>query len=188
MCRFKNKKMQTYISILRGINVGGHKMIKMDALRKMYETLDFTNVKTYIQSGNVIFVYKKANCEDLENKIAENIVKTFGFDVPVMVKTSDDISEVLQNNPFVNERNEDEKTLHVTFLSKIPDAADVEKIKNGQYTGDEFVIVEKNVYLYCADSYHKTKLSNNFFENKLKVTATTRNWKTVNELGKLSGE
>ena len=177
--------MQTYISILRGINVGGHKMIKMDALRKMYETLDFTGVKTYIQSGNVIFVYKKANCEDLENKIAENIVKIFGFDVPVMVKTSDEILEVLQNNPFLEKPDEDEKALHVTFLSKIPDAADVEKIKNVEYAGDEFVIVGKNVYLYCVNSYHKTKLSNNFFENKLKVTATTRNWKTVNELGKL---
>ena len=80
--------MQKYISILRGINVGGHKMIKMDVLRKMYEALDFLEVKTYIQSGNVIFVYKKTNCKDLENKIAENIVKILGFDVPVIVKES----------------------------------------------------------------------------------------------------
>ena len=177
--------MQTYISILRGINVGGHKMIKMDALRKMYETLDFIGVKTYIQSGNVIFDYEEANCEDLENKIAKNIVKTFGFDVPVMVKTSDEILEILENNPFEKEYDEQDKTLHVTFLSKIPDVADVEKIKNGQYAGDEFVIVGKNAYLYCVNSYHKTKLSNSFFENKLKVTATTRNWRTVNELGNM---
>lgn len=177
--------METYISILRGINLGGHKMIKMDALRKMYETLDFTDVKTYIQSGNVIFTYKKANYEDLENKIAENIVKIFGFDTPVIVKTSDEILAVLQNNPFAEKHNEDEKALHVTFLSKIPNVADVEKIKNEQYNGDEFVIVEKNVYLYCVNSYHKTKLSNTFFESKLKVTATTRNWRTVNELGKM---
>jgi uncharacterized protein (DUF1697 family) len=178
--------MQKYISILRGINVGGHKMIKMDALRKMYESLDFSDVKTYIQSGNVVFVYKKTNCEDLQNKIAENIVKTFGFDVPVMVKEAEDIVSLLENNPFVKDRNEDEKTLHVTFLSKIPDKEAVEKIKNATYSGDEFVIVENVIYLYCVNSYHKTKLSNNFFENKLKVTATTRNWKTVCELAKIA--
>jgi uncharacterized protein (DUF1697 family) len=178
--------MQKYISILRGINVGGHKMIKMDALRKMYEMLDFSDVKTYIQSGNVVFVYKKTNCEDLQNKIAENIVKTFSFDVPVMVKEAEDIVSVLENNPFVNDRNEDEKTLHVTFLSEIPDTEAVEKIKNATYGGDEFVIVEKTIYLYCINSYHQTKLSNNFFENKLKVTATTRNWKTVCELAKIA--
>lgn len=180
--------MQKYISILRGINVGGHKMIKMDVLRKMYEALDFLEVKTYIQSGNVIFVYKKTNCKDLENKIAENIVKILGFDVPVIVKEVEDMAIILQNNPFVRERNEDEKALHVTFLSKIPDTEAVEKIKNATYDGDEFVIVEKTVYLYCVNSYHKTKLSNNFFEKKLNTTATTRNWKTVNELVKIATE
>jgi uncharacterized protein (DUF1697 family) len=174
--------MQKYISILRGINVGGHKIIKMDALRKMYESLDFVDVKTYIQSGNVIFVCKKTNCEDLENKIAENIVKTFGFDVPIMVTEIEVMENVLENNPFIKEQNEDEKTLHVTFLSKIPDAEAVEKIKNTTYEGDKFVIVGKIIYLYCANSYHKTKLSNNFFEKKLNVSATTRNWKTVREL------
>ena len=112
-------------------------------------------------------------------------VKIFGFDVPVIVKTGAEILEVLQNNPFAEKHNEDEKALHVTFLSKIPNVVDVEKIKNEQYNGDEFVIVEKNVYLYCVNSYHKTKLSNTFFENKLKVTATTRNWRTVNELGNM---
>ncbi len=180
--------MQKYISILRGINVGGHKMIKMDVLRKMYEALDFSDIKTYIQSGNVIFACKKTNCTYLENKIAENIVKTFGFDVPVMVKEVQDIAIILQNNPFVKDRNEDEKALHVTFLSEIPDTEAVEKIKNATYDGDEFVIVEKTVYLYCVNSYHKTKLSNNFFEKKLNVTATTRNWKTVNELAKIASE
>ncbi len=180
--------MQKYISILRGINVGGHKMIKMDALRKMCETLDFSDVETYIQSGNIIFTCKKTNFADLENKIAENIVKTFGFDVPVMVKEVEDVAIILQNNPFVKEANEDEKALHVTFLSEIPDTEAVEKIKNATYDGDKFVIVEKTVYLYCVNSYHKTKLSNNFFEKKLNVTATTRNWKTVNELVKIASE
>jgi len=174
--------MQTYISMLRGINVSGHKIIKMDALRKMYADLNFKNVKTYIQSGNVIFQDKKTKHEELEKKIAEKISDEFGFEVPVLVKDLDELTTVLKNNPLVNKRNEDITKLHVTFLSQEPEQANIDKIKNGQYASDEFILIGKTVYLFCPNGYGKTKLSNTFFENKLKIIATTRNWKTINEL------
>jgi uncharacterized protein (DUF1697 family) len=174
--------MQTYISILRGINVSGHKMIKMEALRKMYEELKFKNVKTYIQSGNVVFQDKKGKSADLEKKIAKKILEATGFEVPVMVRELDELVAVLKNNPFLNKRKEDPLKLHVTFLSGQPGKAEVEKIGMGNYGKDEYIIAGNAVYLFCPDGYGNTKLSNTFFENKLKLTATTRNWKTVNEL------
>ena len=178
--------MQTYISMLRGINVSGHKMVKMEALRKMYEDLKFKNVKSYIQSGNLVFQDKKIKCQDLEKKITKKILEEFGFEVPVMVKETDELIYVLKNNPFVNKRKEDTSKLHVTFLSGNPEKASLDKIKEGQYASDEYYISGNTVYLFCPNGYGNTKLSNTFFENKLKLTATTRNWKTICELVKLS--
>jgi uncharacterized protein (DUF1697 family) len=174
--------MQTYISILRGINVSGHKMIKMDALRKMYSDLNFKNVQSYIQSGNVVFQDKKIKHKDLESKIAKEILREFGFEVPVMVKELEEFVTVLNNNPFLINRNEDNTKLHVTFLSQEPQQLEVDKIKDGQYASDEFIVFGKAVYLFCPNGYGNTKLNNTFFEKKLHVVATTRNWKTINEL------
>ncbi|MCX6151140.1 MAG: DUF1697 domain-containing protein [Ignavibacteriales bacterium] len=174
--------MQTYISILRGINVSGQKMIKMDALRKIYENINFKNIQTYIQSGNVIFQYKKAVNFELETKITDKIFEEFGFEVPVMVKELYELLFILMNNPFVNKRNEDITKLHVTFLSQEPEQVNIDKLKDGNYGSDEYIIIGKTVYLFCPNGYGKTKLTNTFFENKLKTVATTRNWKTINEL------
>jgi len=180
--------MQNYIAILRGINVSGHKLIKMDALRKLFDDMGFKNTKTYIQSGNVVFQCKQAKVQDLEQKIASSIQKEFGFEVPVLVKEANDLEVVLKNNPFINKRKEDVTKLHVTFLSAEPEKALVEKIKEGNYAADEFIVTGKAVYLFCPNGYGNTKLSNTFFENKLKVTATTRNWKTINELVIMAAE
>jgi uncharacterized protein (DUF1697 family) len=177
--------MITYLSFLRGINVSGHKMIKMEALRRMYERLGFTEVKSYIQSGNLIFRFKKTTHRYLEKKISKEILNEFGFEVPVLVIGLEEIKTVLQNNPFLNTGNEDNTKLHVTFLSGIPSQYNIDELNKVNYAPDEFVIDGKCIYLFCADGYGNTKLSNTFFENKLKVRATTRNWKTVGEILKL---
>ncbi|HXD92694.1 MAG TPA: DUF1697 domain-containing protein [Bacteroidia bacterium] len=180
--------MQTYIAILRGINVSGHKLIKMDALRKLFDGMGFKKTKTYIQSGNVVFQGKQAKAQDLEKKIASSILKEFGFEVPVLVKEVTELEVVLKNNPFINKRKEDVTKLHVTFLSEEPEKVNIDKIKGGNYAVDEFIVMGKTVYLFCPNGYGNTKLSNTFFENKLKVTATTRNWKTINELVTMAAE
>lgn len=174
--------MTTYISILRGINVSGHKIIKMDALRQTYAELNFRNIQTYIQSGNVIFQDKKSNTGDLEKKITKKIINDFGFDVPVLVKELTEIKDVLGNNPFINKRKKDVSYLHVTFLSNKPLNDNIDKIQGKKYAPDEFILRGKTIYLFCPNGYGNTKLTNTFFENKLRVTATTRNWKTTNEL------
>lgn len=174
--------MGKYISILRGINVSGHKTIKMDALRTLFENLNFKNVTTYIQSGNVVFAEKKINPKELEKRIQNEILNVFGFEVPVIVKEKKEVERIIKNNPFITKENIDTTRLYVTFLSDKPEQIHIDKIKELKYPPDEFIILEKAVYLYVPISYGNSKLNNNFFESKLKVTATTRNWRTVNEL------
>lgn len=177
--------MIKYISILRGINVSGKRMIKMQALKEMYEGLGFKNVQTYIQSGNVLFESKESNLEGISKLIEEKILENFNFDVPVIIITQKEIEHCIQQNPFVKLEDIQLDKLHVTFLSTEPSADLVEKIKDFKYAADEFIVDSKLIYLYCPKNYGESKLSNNFFEGKLKVKATTRNWRTVNEIYKL---
>lgn len=178
--------MTTYISILRGINVSGKNIIKMDALRKMYKNLGFENVTTYVQSGNVVFVSKNIATDKLGHKISGQIKDEFGLDVPVIVLTIDQLKRIVENNPFLKEQSKDRIFFHVTFLSTIPDNYDVKTIEDKKQSGEEIFFADNAVYLYCPNGYGQTKLTNSFLEAKLKVGATTRNWKTTNELLKIA--
>jgi uncharacterized protein (DUF1697 family) len=174
--------MITYICILRGINVSGHRMIKMEALRQLFAGLGFFNVQTYIQSGNVIFQSKDANRHKLETLISNAILKKYNFDIPVLIKELEELRQIILSNPFINDKKKDIAHLHVTYLSGNPVLSHFKEIKEGQYKPDEFQIIGNNIYLYCPNGYGISKLTNSFWESKLKVTATTRNWKTSNEL------
>jgi uncharacterized protein (DUF1697 family) len=177
--------MGTYISMLRGINVGRQKAIKMDALSKMYESLGFKDVRTYIQSGNVIFQCKNTKTLELTKKIEEEIKKSFGFEIIVLIRTEKKLQETIKNNPF-NKKNHDR--IYVTFLSGIIDKIPIDEINKAKSASEEFLFLGSEVYLYCPDGYGRTKLSNNFFEKKLNLPATTRNWKTVNMMLKIAQE
>jgi uncharacterized protein (DUF1697 family) len=174
--------MHTYIAILRGINVSGHKMIKMKELTTLFESLDFKTVQTYVQSGNVVFQASEKGVDDLAKRIEKKIGEQFGFEVPVLVMEKNYMASIVQNNPFLLSGDKDVTKLHVTFLSSEPEKSNVDKINRDLYLPDEYTVTNSVVYLYCPNGYGNTKLNNNFFENKLKVTATTRNWKTVMEL------
>ena len=180
--------MTTYISILRGINVSGQKIIKMDALQKMYENLGFQSVKTYIQSGNVIFKSKDSKIDGVVQTISRQIKKDFGFDVPVIVLTIDKLKKIIKNSPFSKDLRKDASFLHVTFLSSKPKSFEREVIETKRSNKEEISFSDDAVYLYCPDGYGISKLSNSFLETKLKVGATTRNWKTTNELLKIALE
>jgi uncharacterized protein (DUF1697 family) len=180
--------MTTYISILRGINLGGHNTIKMDALKKLFADIGFANIQTYIQSGNIVYQYKKTDIKKLDALIKKEIKQQFGYDVPVITLTFDELKKVAGSNPFLNDKAKDTSYLHVTFLADKPQSENFDKIKDFKYQSDEFQLIDKAVYLYCPNGYGNTKLSNNFFESKLKVTATTRNWKTTNELISIAGK
>ena len=177
--------MQTkFIAVLRGINVSGKNMIKMPVLAKTFVDLGFTEVSTYLQSGNILFRSGEKNT-DCEQKIRHRIDKDFGLSVPVIVFSREYLQRIREENPFAKKAEIDQNKLHVTFLSEEPSAENFEKIKADQYLPDEFILQDNVIYLFCPAGYGNTKLHNNFFENKLKVMATTRNWNTVNKLVEL---
>lgn len=180
--------MKTYVSILRGINVSGHRLIKMDSLRQLLTNLGFQNLQTYIQSGNIVFKFKKSGPKQLETIISKAISDKFAFDVPVIVKELEVFKQIVSNNPYLTNQTKDPAHLHVTFLSDKPDQECFDNLKAGHNQADEFQLVDKEIYLYCPNGYGNTKLTNSFFENKLNVSATTRNWKTTIELLKMALE
>jgi len=171
----------TFISLLRGINVG-KKQVKMIALKQLYESLGLDNVRTYVQSGNVIFNSKPENVEELPKVLGKRIEQVFGFSVEVLIRTVEEFQHILKANPFLGKHDVDPSKLHVTLLSKTPSEITLDKIKTFKSDPDEFVIIGREVYLHCPDGYGNTKLSNSFFEKKLGTPATTRKWRTVNML------
>lgn len=180
--------MHNYIALLRGINVSGQKVIQMEKLKKAFEKNGFDNVKTYIQSGNVLFESTLKSAAQVDNLVQELILKEFGFEVPVTVIEYEEVDAIIQNNPYLEKHGLDSAFFHVTILSAPPKKELLKQIVETQYLPDQFAIHNNIVYLYCPTGYGRTKLSNNFFEKKLKVNATTRNWKTMLTLQKMIKE
>jgi uncharacterized protein (DUF1697 family) len=173
--------MITYVAMLRGINVSGQKIIKMERLRTMFEDMDFGNVRTYVQSGNVIFETAEL-ASGLSAKIQKRILKDFGFDVPVLTKSAKEMTDIVKHNPFVKDKAIDQTRLYVTFLSDDPPKNALELIQPLAAGEEQVRIVGRAVYLYCPNTYGNTKLSNNAIEKKLTCGATTRNWNTTKTL------
>ncbi|HRG53596.1 MAG TPA: DUF1697 domain-containing protein [Bacteroidia bacterium] len=180
--------MKTYIALLRGINVSGQKMIKMAALQELFNALNLKNAKTYIQSGNVVFQYKGDDLAPLQKKVEKKIKDTFGFEVPVILVPADSIEGVLKNNPFIKKKDCDFDKLYFIFFNGTVDKAALDKISQGNYGTDEFAVKGNVIYLHLPNNYGNTKLNNNFFESKLKITASARNLKTLNALKAMAEE
>ena len=177
--------MQTYIAILRGINVGG-KILKMADLRYMIENMEFGNARTYIQSGNVFFQTERERPELLEQMIKEQIQKDFAIDVSVIILTPEKLERIIAANPFKNDINKELKFLHVTFLQTKPGIYNQEAIESKKTGDEEIMFTDEAVYLYCPHGYGNSKLTNSLFEDNLKVVATTRNWRTTCKLLELA--
>ncbi len=180
--------MTVYVAILRGINVGGQKIIKMENLRTSFEALGFRQVRSYVQSGNIIFEASKRPTSSLSGKIREKILNDFGFSVPLILRTSAEMEKIVNDNPFLKENRIDHSKLHVTFLSEPPAKAALKKLDALAPISDRFRVGGREVYLSCPNGYGRTKLSNTALERLLSVEATTRNWKTVNTLAMMSSE
>lgn len=171
--------MKTYIALLRGINVSGQKSIKMDALKMLMEGLQYHHIQTYIQSGNIVFNCQDTSPEHLQCDIEQCIATAYGFDVPTLVITANKLVSSIAENPFLHNPKNDPKNLHLTFLSAVPVPDVVEALAARDYSPEEYAIEGKNVYVHCPNGYGRAILNNNFLERKLRVRATTRNWKTV---------
>ena len=170
--------MDSWIAILRGINVSGVKKVPMAELRGLLAEAGLVNLKTYIQSGNLVF-----NSHQEQGKIKllieEAIQNHFGFKVPTQVISENDFNSIVSNCPA---SYKDTNKLYVTFLSSPPKPDLVDSIPDSSNPKEMFQVSPRAVYVYCPDGYGKTKINNVFFESKLKVIATTRNWKTCQKL------
>ena len=174
--------MPNYISLLRGINVSGKNKIQMVDLKALYVELGFNHVETYIQSGNVVFQSPITNVKTLCKKIEDKIQRTFNYSINVIIRTSQQMENIVKNNPYCVDEKKDKTKMHVTFLSDLGVVSNSNKITAAISAPDEFHITKNEIYLYCPNGYGKSKLSNSFFEKQLAIAATTRNWRTVNKL------
>eukprot|EP01134_Creolimax_fragrantissima_P005685 CFRG5685T1 len=184
------------IAMLRGINVSGKNSIKMIELKALFVSLGFACVKTYVQSGNVAFISSKA---DDTTKVSLSVKKAlnrkYGYNVVVIVKALNELDEVIQAKPNFGE-DVPATQLLVTFLASNPPVSEVKVLEKSLSDGDiicandKFVVnIERGLlYVYTPGGYGKSKLNNNFFERKLKVDATTRNWRTVEKLHNIGSE
>ncbi len=177
--------MHRFVAILRGINVSGQKLIKMKDLISLLEKAGLQNVTNYIQSGNIAFDSKEEQIPILVDQIQSAIKSEYGFDVPTQILTAEKLKRVVTRIPYLNKLDVDHSKIYIVFLDQTP--KDVPEIDVKFKGDDEFLIQDDIIYLYLNTGAGRTKLSNNFWESKLKVNATSRNWKTTLKLMEMVG-
>lgn len=175
--------MKTYISLLRGINVGGNNKILMQDLKNLYQELGFEDVRSYIQSGNVIFKSNQTK-QEVQKSIENGILTKFNLTISVLIETPKNLTNTLKNCPFLSNSSFNQSNIYFTFLSDSP--KNLDELKNSNYGDASFNNYKNIIYLYYPNGAGKTKLTNNFIEKKLKLTATSRNLKTLIKLIELS--
>ena len=173
--------MHRYIALLRGINVGGHKKVLMADLKTLFISIGFTDIITYIQSGNVVFLAEESDQWDVV--ISARIKENYGWDVPVLVRTSKQLAAVLHHCPFSEEKKEKS---YFTLFQEEPCKDAIADFNALDFPGEEFHLNKRCLYFFCAEGYARVKMNNNLIERKLKVRATTRNYKTLQKLIELS--
>ena len=180
--------MTTHLALLRGINVSGHNMIKMEALKTTLENIGFQNVQTYIQSGNVFIDTDEENAASVGFKIKQEIFKVFGHEVPIVVIGVVDLKACLKNNPFLKEKELDTKKLYVAFVSMELQNDRINDLRISQFKPDEASIDGSRIYIKYAVGAGKTRFDQKYIEKRLNLTATIRNWNTVTQLLKMYEE
>ena len=177
--------MTTFVALLRGINVSGQRQIRMLELRKTCAGLGLKDVRSYLQSGNLVFCTDRADTRKLASDLRTRIAKDFGHDVEVLVLPAKKLIAVAGSNPLWRRLGGEEKLFHGTFLFQPVSEDRFRKLKLPVQPGEQAVLVGQVVLLYCPRGYGRTKLSNFFFEKALGIRATTRNWRTVLALNDL---
>ena len=172
--------MQTFITFLRGVNMTGHNSVKMADLTLLYKNLGFIDAMTYIQSGNVIFKgFNDLAAPEIALMIEKAILKRFNYIVPVMIRTVVEMRNFMSRNPFLSEENFDSSKMATILLYEKATEQQIQKVANIDYPPDKFKIAGKEIFIYCPNGFGRTKLYTNFFEKKMGITGTARNWKTI---------
>ncbi|HLK62103.1 MAG TPA: DUF1697 domain-containing protein [Bryobacteraceae bacterium] len=177
-----SQKLYTYVALMRGLNMGSRNRIKMPVLEQMFTDATCSDVRSYIQSGNIIFRATPAKAEKIPQLIEARIGE-LGFRVPLAVRSAAELAGVVERNPFLR-AGESEDRLHVLFLSTLPDAASVAALDPERSPGDRFIVQDREIYLQIQ-SAADSKLTNAWFDSKLKTMCTGRNWRTVVTLNEM---
>ena len=180
--------MTTHLALLRGINVSGHNMMKMEALKTMLENIGFTNVRTYLQSGNVFVDTEEESASKVGFLIKQEIFKVFGHEVPTIVINKEDLELCFKNSPYLKEKDLDTKKLYVAFVSTALKSENINDLKISQFKPDEASIDGNRIFIKYAVGAGKTRLEGKYIEKKLNVIVTMRNWNTVTNLLKMYSE
>lgn len=171
--------MTTFVALLRGVNVSGQKAVPMAKLRESCEALGLENVRTYLQSGNVVFSAGRTEPRKLAAALKTRIAETFKLDVEVLVLSAKELNRVADSNPLRERLKGEDSLFHATFLFQPVSQDRFRKLTLPAQPGEEAILSGQAVLLYCPHGYGRTKLNNAFFEKALGIPATTRNWRTV---------
>ena len=171
--------METYVALLRGVNLGARNRVSMPQLRELVEAIGGEEVRTYLQSGNVV-LRSRDKAAELERALEQGLGRVLGVEAAVLVRTKKELKEILERNPF------EPAETYVTFIESAPDSARVSPLREQSFEPDQFYAAGREVYVSCPGGYGRTKLSNTFLERRLAVQATTRNWRTVTALAELA--
>ncbi|MDH5378226.1 MAG: DUF1697 domain-containing protein [Gammaproteobacteria bacterium] len=178
--------MNTWIALLRGINVSGQKKIQMSDLKAVFDSCDFSGVQTYIQSGNVVFVTKESSRKKLIDKIEKSLQASFSYSIPVVLREADTFTKAVEAHPWLKKKGIDPKAIYFSFARDV-EGGKLKKVEETSAVGDSYLTQGEQIYLYCPGGFGKTKFNNNYFEKKLGIVATTRNLNTCNKLINLAG-
>ena len=173
------------IALLRGINVGGNKRVPMADLRALMERLGFSDVTTYVQSGNVVFSGPSRSARTVAKEIEAGIVEQFGFEALITIRTRDELAAVVAANPLKDVATEP-KRHHVVFLSAAPDPAVVAEIDAAAHEPERFALIGRELYVWTPEGVTDSSLFKALSEKRLGVRATARNWRTVEKLLELA--
>ncbi len=170
-----------YLGLLRGINVGGKNKILMTDLSAMFVTAGCKNVRTFIQSGNVVFDVSAKVSAQVPRLVAEQITNRLGYKTPVVLRSLAELEDAVSNNPFLK-LGSDLESLHLVFLAALPEASSIAALDPKRSPGDEYVVRGRDIYLRLANGVADSRLTNAYFDSKLSTISTGRNWRTVTKL------
>ncbi len=182
-----SKGMGTYVALLRGINVGGKNRIKMSDLVGVFDDAGCADVRTYIQSGNVVFGASAKVAERVPEVAAEKMLERFGLRVPVVVRSGEQMQRAVRSNPYLTP-GADPKSLYVLFLADTPSGKALLALDPERSPGDVYRVIGGEIYIRLAAGAADTKLTHAYFDSALETVCTMRNWRTVTTLAEMAGE
>lgn len=162
--------------------MGGVNRLPMKDLAEIFLEAGCMNVRTWLQSGNVIFQVAPFEVRTIAESVFKKISSRFGFQVPIVTRTLTELEEVVAKNPFLKEKNDETGTLHVGFLKDLPDRSRVNSLSPDRSPPDRFLVVGREIFLDLPNGVARSKLTNQYFDSQLETVSTMRNWKTVLKL------